>query len=165
MKILGIDPGSRRTGYGLIEANPQHNRYLSSGCIRLPESKSLAERLVLLGDTLGDLIQQWQPDCGVVEEVFFAKHPRSALVLGHVRGVVLLELGRRQVRLHEYAPRQVKQSLVGTGSAQKEQIQHMVRMLLNLRSCPLQEDEADALAVSLTHAHILPLQQRLQRLP
>ena len=111
------------------------------------------------------MIQQWQPDCGVVEEVFFAKHPRSALVLGHVRGVVLLELGRRQVRLHEYAPRQVKQSLVGTGGAQKKQIQHMVRMLLNLQSRPLQEDEADALAVSLTHAHILPLQQRLHRLP
>ena len=87
MRILGIDPGSRRTGYGLIEATPQHNRYLSSGCIRLPESKSLAERLVLLGDALGDLIQQWQPDCGVVEEVFFAKHPRSALCWAMCEGL------------------------------------------------------------------------------
>lgn len=163
MRILGIDPGSRRTGYGLIEVGSQRSLYLTSGCIRLPEAKPLAERLVLLGDSLQELLQELNPDCGVVEEVFFAKNARSALVLGHVRGVVLLELGRQQVRLHEYAPRQVKQSLVGTGSAQKEQIQHMVRMLLNLHARSLQEDEADALAIALTHAHILPLQQRLQR--
>lgn len=164
MRILGIDPGSRKTGYGVIDTFQNRSKHFESGFIKLPENTPLAERLVQLSVELSMLIERVQPDCGIVEEIFFAKNARSALVLGHARGVVLLELARSQVPIHEYAPKQIKQSLVGVGNAKKDQIQHMVRILLNLGSRRLQEDEADALALALAHAHILPLSQRLQNL-
>ena len=155
MKILGIDPGSRRTGYGIVENQGNRNIRISSGCIRLKESLTLPERLLLLFEKLEQLIQEFHPNCGVVEEIFFAKHVRSALVLGQVRGVILLQFSRFNLPIYEYAPLQVKQTLVGVGSASKEQMQHMVRILLNLQQLSLQEDEADALAIAITHAHLL----------
>ncbi|HBR60221.1 MAG TPA: crossover junction endodeoxyribonuclease RuvC, partial [Deltaproteobacteria bacterium] len=102
LRILGIDPGSRKTGYGLIEHSGNHTRYLASGCIKLNVKESLAERLHQLSTELDKLIEEFQPDCGAVEKIFFAKNAQSALTLGHARGVILLKFSERQLVVHEY---------------------------------------------------------------
>ncbi len=160
LRILGIDPGSRKTGYGLIEHSGNHTRYLASGCIKLNVKESLAERLHQLSTELDKLIEEFQPDCGAVEKIFFAKNAQSALTLGHARGVILLKFSERQLVVHEYQALKVKQTVVGVGRADKNQIQHMVKILLNLQN-KLQEDEADALAVAITHAHLWLSQNQL----
>ena len=160
LRILGIDPGSRKTGYGLIEHSGNHTRYLASGCIKLNVKESLAERLHQLSTELDKLIEEFQPDCGAVEKIFFAKNAQSALTLGHARGVILLKFSERQLVVHEYQTLKVKQTVVGVGRADKNQIQHMVKILLNLQN-KLQEDEADALAVAITHAHLWLSQNQL----
>ena len=154
LRILGIDPGSRKTGYGLIEHSGNRTRYLASGCIKLNLKESLAERLNQLSTELDKLIEEFQPDCGAVEKIFFAKNAQSALTLGHARGVILLKFSERQLVVHEYQTLKVKQTVVGVGRADKNQVQHMVKILLNLQN-KLQEDEADALAVAITHACLL----------
>ncbi len=160
LRILGIDPGSRKTGYGLIEHSGNRTRYLASGCIKLNLKKSLAERLHQLSTELDKLIEEFQPDCGAVEKIFFAKNAQSALTLGHARGVILLKFSERQLVVHEYQTLKVKQTVVGVGRADKNQVQHMVKILLNLQN-KLQEDEADALAVAITHAHLWLSQNQL----
>ena len=153
LRILGIDPGSRKTGYGLIEHSGNRTCYLASGCIKLNVKETLAERLHQLSSELDKLIEEFQPDCGAVEKIFFAKNAQSALTLGHARGVILLKFSERQLVVHEYQALKVKQTVVGVGRADKNQVQHMVKILLNLQN-KLQEDEADALAVAITHAHL-----------
>ena len=160
LRILGIDPGSRKTGYGLIEHSGNRTRYLASGCIKLNVKETLAERLHQLSSELDKLIEEFQPDCGAVEKIFFAKNAQSALTLGHARGVILLKFSERQLVVHEYQTLKVKQTVVGVGRADKNQIQHMVKILLNLQN-KLQEDEADALAVAITHAHLWLSQNQL----
>ncbi|MEC9297124.1 MAG: crossover junction endodeoxyribonuclease RuvC [SAR324 cluster bacterium] len=160
LRILGIDPGSRKTGYGLIEHSGNRTRYLASGCIKLNLKESLAERLHQLSTELDKLIEEFQPDCGAVEKIFFAKNAQSALILGHARGVILLKFSERQLVVHEYQTLKVKQTVVGVGRADKNQVQHMVKILLNLQN-KLQEDEADALAVAITHAHLWLSQNQL----
>ena len=161
LRILGIDPGSRKTGYGLIENTGNRTRHLASGCIRLNAKHPLSDRLSMLSKELEQLIEEFRPDCGAVEKVFFAKNAQSALTLGHARGVILLKLSERNLPIHEYQALKVKQTVVGVGRADKDQVQHMVRILLNLQNS-LQEDEADALAVAITHAHLgLSLKQSL----
>ncbi|MEC9012924.1 MAG: crossover junction endodeoxyribonuclease RuvC [SAR324 cluster bacterium] len=160
LRILGIDPGSRKTGYGLIEHSGNRTRYLASGCIKLNLKESLAERLNQLSTELDKLIEEFQPDCGAVEKIFFAKNAQSALTLGHARGVILLKFSERQLVVHEYQTLKVKQTVVGVGRADKNQVQHMVKILLNLQK-KLQEDEADALAVAITHAHLWLSQNQL----
>ena len=153
LRILGIDPGSRKTGYGLIEKNGNRTRHLASGCIRLNAKHPLSDRLSMLSKELEQLIEEFRPDCGAVEKVFFAKNAQSALSLGHARGVILLKFSERHLPIHEYQTLKVKQTVVGVGRADKDQVQHMVKILLNLQNS-LQEDEADALAVAITHAHL-----------
>jgi len=160
MRILGIDPGSRKTGYAVVEHQENKSRYIESGCIRLGEKTPLSERLLLLSESLGEIIERLQPECGVVEQIFMAKNAKSALVLGHARGVILLKIATAKMPLYEYAPLKIKQSLVGVGSATKDQVQHMVRILLSLQQHKLQEDESDALAVALTHSHLIPALRR-----
>ena len=161
LRILGIDPGSRKTGYGLIENTGNRTRHLASGCIRLNAKHPLSDRLSMLSKELEQLIEEFRPDCGAVEKVFFAKNAQSALTLGHARGVILLKFSERHLPIHEYQALKVKQTVVGLGRADKHQVQHMVRILLNLQNS-LQEDEADALAVAITHAHLgLSLKQSL----
>jgi crossover junction endodeoxyribonuclease RuvC len=115
--------------------------------------ESLAVRLHQLSTELDKLIEYFLPDCGAVEKIFFAKNAQSALTLGHARGVILLKFSERQLVVHEYQALKVKQTVVGVGRADKNQVQHMVKILLNLQNS-LQEDEADALAVAITHAHL-----------
>ncbi|MBC8258513.1 MAG: crossover junction endodeoxyribonuclease RuvC [SAR324 cluster bacterium] len=153
MRILGIDPGSRKTGYGLIEHSGNRTRYLASGCIKLNAKETLAERLLVLSTKLNILLEEFKPSCGAVEKIFYAKNAQSALSLGHARGVILLKFSERNLPIHEYQALKIKKTVVGVGRAGKDQVQHMVRILLNLQKT-LQEDEADALAIAITHAHL-----------
>ena len=153
LRILGIDPGSRKTGYGFIEHSGNKSRHLDSGYIRLNEKDTLSERLYKLSSELGEIIDRLNPNCGVIEKIFYAKNAQSALSLGHARGVIMLKFSERQIPIHEYQALKVKQTVVGSGKAEKTQIQHMVKILLKINDS-LQEDQADALAVALTHAHL-----------
>lgn len=153
LKILGIDPGSIKTGYGLIEYSGNRATYLTSGCIKLNGKIELVDRLLILSQNLGELIKEYKPDCGAVENIFYAKNAQTALTLGHARGVILLKFAESKIPVNEYPPLKVKQTIVGVGRAEKNQVKHMVKILLNLQKI-LQEDESDALAVAITHAHL-----------
>lgn len=149
--ILGIDPGSRITGFGVINSVGQKNEYITSGCIRLGEGE-LPLRLQKIYDCIETLIEQHCPQEFAIEQVFMGKNADSALKLGQARGVAIVAAARQGLPVAEYAPRTIKQSVVGKGSATKEQVQLMVQHLLKLPGRP-QADAADALAIALTHAH------------
>jgi len=153
VRVLGIDPGSRLTGYGLVEIASGKTRYLASGCIRA-RTASAAERLGEIHDGIVALIDDHGPDAAAVEQVFLARNARSALLLGQARGAALAALACRGVPVCEYAARRVKQAVTGTGAASKEQIQHMVRALLRLPAAPA-SDAADALAIAICHINTL----------
>mgnify|MGYP001161580890 FL=1 len=148
--ILGIDPGSRKTGFGLVETDGAGTRYLSSGVIKLPVDQSLALRLKVLAESLNQIICEYKPTLAVIEQVFMAKSADSALKLGQARGAAMVVCSLAGLDVHEYATRQIKQAVVGTGGASKAQVQHMVTRLLKLPSTP-QEDASDALAAALCH--------------
>ena len=151
IRILGIDPGSVKTGYGIIESNGQQSRYVDSGYIKLSKD-SLAIKLGQIYSEINSIIVANQPEHMAVEQVFLSKNAASALKLGHARGAAMTAGVNANIPVFEYSARAVKQSTVGYGAASKEQIQHMILRLLNIRKV-LQEDEADALAVALCHAH------------
>ena len=150
-RILGIDPGSRVTGFGVVDASGPQYRHVAHGCIRT-EAGSLTERLLEIHRRVIELIHTWNPCEAAVETVFVKQRAASALVLGHARGTILLALGQHAMPLAEYAPAQVKSAIAGHGRAEKAQIQTMVRLLLNLRESPA-ADAADALALAICHAH------------
>ena len=153
MIIFGIDPGSLRTGYGCIESDVRRHRLVSCGAIQPPPKAALPDRLSRIFDDLGRLIAAASPDCIVVENLFHAKNVRSALTLGHARGVAVLAAVRAGVEVIEYTPAEIKSSVAGYGRADKVQIQHMVKQLLGLAAVPRPYDAADALAVALCHLH------------
>ena len=151
--ILGIDPGSRLTGYGIIEKKGRSFIYLGSGCIKATASgDELALRLQTIFAGVSELIMQFQPDMFAIEQVFMAKNPDSALKLGQARGAAIVAATNNGLTIAEYSARQVKQAVVGTGGADKTQVQHMVKSILKLPGTP-QADAADALAVALCHGH------------
>ncbi len=152
-RILGIDPGSRVTGYGVIDSNGMQSRHVASGCIRVGE-QGWPERLGGIFSGVLEVVQEYQPGEVAVEEVFFARNPASALKLGLARGAAICAALSLGVQVHEYSPKSVKLAVVGTGGAEKAQVQHMMRVILNL-SEELAEDQADALAVAVCHAHSL----------
>ncbi len=149
--IIGIDPGSRITGYGLISSIGNKCEYVSSGCIRVGGGP-FSERLKTIFEGLSEVISQFCAQEMAVEQVFMAKNAGSALKLGHARGAAIVAGVSQGLIVSEYSARQIKQSVVGTGSADKIQVQHMVKSLLGLSAAP-QEDAADALAAALCHAH------------
>ncbi len=151
VRILGIDPGSIKTGYGVIESNGQQSRYIASGYLKLPANE-LANKLGEIFSHLSTIISEHQPEHMAIEQVFLSRNAASALKLGHARGAAMTAGVHADLKIFEYSARSVKQSTVGYGAASKEQIQHMILRLLNIRKV-LQEDEADALAVALCHAH------------
>jgi crossover junction endodeoxyribonuclease RuvC len=151
VRILGIDPGSRITGFGLIESGGMRSRYLAHGVIRCGDG-DMAARLLLLFRELGAMLRQYQPAEVAMEQVFVHKNVSSALVLGQARGAAICAVADAGVPLHEYAPASIKQAVAGNGRAEKAQIQRMVKMLLNLKEAPA-ADAADALACALCHAH------------
>ncbi len=155
IRIFGIDPGLQVTGFGIIESDGRTSRYIHSGNIKAKNAKgdvSIPGRLGIIFNKLSEAIEQFQPDEIAVEEVFLNKNASSSLKLGHARGAAICAAVQQHIPVSEYSARSVKQAIVGTGSATKGQIQHMVLRLLALRG-ELQADEADALAVSLCHAH------------
>ena len=149
--ILGIDPGSRKTGFGIINYVSGRSEYVTSGVIRLPNVE-LPERLRVIFENVTELVEQHGPHELAIEQVFLAKSAGSALKLGQARGAAIVACVAQQMPVSEYSARQIKQSVVGTGAADKEQVQHMVKVLLDLPATPA-EDAADALAAALCHAH------------
>ena len=149
-RILGIDPGSRLTGYGLIDSDGQHARYVSSGCLKI-SGDSLPRKLGMIFTELSALIGEFRPQQLAIENVFMHRNADSALKLGQARGAAICAAVTCDVPVAEYAAREVKQAVVGKGGADKQQVQHMVRVLLNLDKTP-QTDAADALAIALCHS-------------
>lgn len=150
--ILGIDPGSRKTGFGIISSLDGRHRYITSGVIRLPRV-ALPERLRIIAESVEQLVALHGPTQLAVEQVFLARSADAALKLGQARGAAIVAGVTRGLAVSEYSARQIKQSVVGTGAADKVQVQHMVRVLLKLPGTP-REDAADALATALCHAHM-----------
>ncbi len=151
-RILGIDPGSRATGYGVIAKKENRLYYVTCGVIRLGDRYSFSERLKIIFDGLCEVIETHHPSVAAVEDVFVAANPRTALKLGHARGVAVLAALHNGLKVHDYTPRMVKQAVVGYGNADKQQVQQMVRVLLQLSASP-SSDAADALAVAMCHAN------------
>ena len=161
LRILGIDPGSRVTGYGIIEVQGSRSRALAYDVIKLRE-QPLEQRLLQLLTALRELIQAHRPDEVAMEQVFVKRNVASALVLGQARGAALCAVAEAGLPLHEYAPASIKQAIAGSGRAEKPQVQRMVKVLLNLPAAPV-EDAADALACALCHAHGRTLKLRTQK--
>jgi crossover junction endodeoxyribonuclease RuvC len=151
LRIIGIDPGSRITGYGLIESDGVRTTHLFHGVLRL-EGDELAPRLGQIFTGLSEVINEYQPEVMAIEQVFVSKNASSALKLGQARGAAICAAVHQGLSVAEYSPRGIKQAVVGSGRAEKAQVQHMVQMLLKLQKKP-QADAADALAVALSHAH------------
>lgn len=149
--ILGIDPGSRLTGYGVISMVGRKLTYLGSGCIKTA-ADDLPTRLKRIYAGVSEIILQFSPTTFAIEQVFMSKNADSALKLGQARGAAIVSAVNHDLPVSEYAARLVKQSVVGTGAADKTQVQHMVKLLLKLSASP-QADAADALAIAITHAH------------
>ena len=165
MRVLGIDPGSETTGWGVVEGDARSYRLVEYGAVRARTSERFAARLLKIHAGVEGLIERFRPDVCAVEESFFALNAQTALKLGHVRGVVLLAAERAGIELAEYAPRLVKQVVVGYGAAEKQQVQEMVRILLRLKAAPQPHDASDALAVAVCHLHHTALPSRRQRGP
>jgi crossover junction endodeoxyribonuclease RuvC len=157
-RILGIDPGSRATGYGVISLDKGRLGYVSCGVIRAAGKYSLADRLKIINDGINEVIQLHEPVVAAVEEVFMATNPQSALKLGHARGAAVLAAVQNGLKVYDYTAKKVKQSVVGYGQADKHQVQHMVRILLQLSASPSQ-DAADALAVAICHSNNMKIQE------
>ena len=151
-KILGIDPGLRTTGFGVIEVVGSRQHYLASGTIKTDSTAPLALRLVTLFDGICELQEHYQPDCAAIEIVFVNVNPQSTLLLGQARGACITALAHRALPVHEYTALQLKQAVVGYGRADKTQMQAMVQRLLQLPGLP-GPDAADALGAAITHAH------------
>lgn len=160
MIIMGIDPGSLITGVGLVETDGNRFHVLEAGPIRLKKAGEIPQRLLLLATELERYVRTYKPDVMSLEKVFYGKNFHSALVLGYVRGVALMLAARYEMPVAEYAATEVKKSVCGYGKAEKEQVQEMVRLLLNLPEIPKPADVADALALAICHAHTSPIQAR-----
>lgn len=160
MRILGIDPGSQITGFGIIEVDGPRYRHVHSGHIKV-DGEALPEKLGIIFEGVRALVIEWQPQEVAIERVFMARNADSALKLGQARGAAICGAVGTVPTIAEYSPREVKQAIVGKGSATKEQIQHMVRVLLKL-TANLQPDQADALAIALCHSH---MRQTLSKIP
>lgn len=154
--ILGLDPGTAATGYGLVKENARGDLQLVAfGVVKTPAGMPEAERLVLLHEQLREIILLHRPDACAVEKLFFQKNVRTAISVGQARGVILLSLAQAGLAVGEYTPNEVKQAVTGYGSAEKKQVQEMVRILLGLEQPPRPDDAADALAIAITHLHSL----------
>jgi crossover junction endodeoxyribonuclease RuvC len=152
VRVLGIDCGSERTGYGVIESNGADHRLLAAGVIRTSTKQPFEKRLLEISEGLRKLIREYAPEAGAVEEVFFSANVKTALKLAHVRGIALLAIAEAGLQLAEYSPLEVKTSVVGYGRAEKSQVQMMVCSLLRLAESIESEDACDALAVAICHA-------------
>lgn len=161
MRILGIDPGSQVTGFGVIDTDGTRHRLVEQGVIRTQPRSRFPEKLRSIHEKLVEVVERVSPDEVVVEDLFYATNVKSALKLGHVRGVVILAAVLRGIPVREYAPLEVKQAVVGYGRADKWQVQKMVATLLELDAPPEPHDAADALAAAICHAHQLRFSEKV----
>lgn len=153
-RVIGIDPGSRITGYGIIDVNGSEFQFVCCGVVKSTPSQKFSQRLKELYDGINSVVTEYKPDCAAVEDIFFAKNAQSALKLGQARGALIMALMTNQLLVDEFTAKQVKQAVAGYGQASKAQVQHMVRVLLGLTSSP-SEDASDALAVAICMANHL----------
>ena len=153
MIIMGVDPGTAITGYGLVDFKGNRFSPVEYNCIRTPAKMNLADRLLILYRELEKVIEKYRPDRFAVEKLFFNTNARTALAVGQARGVVLLLGAMAGLQVYEYTPLEVKQAVVGYGRAEKGQVQYMVKAILCLPEVPKPDDVADALAVAICHAH------------
>ena len=156
MRIFGIDPGSERTGYGCVETEGSRTRLVACGAITALPADAFPQRLARIHQQLTVLLAQCRPDCVAIENLFFATNVRSALKLGHARGVAMLAAVEAGCPVVEYTPAEVKRAVVGYGRAEKHQVQQMIKLLLGLDRAPSPHDAADALAVAICHLHSVP---------
>jgi crossover junction endodeoxyribonuclease RuvC len=163
MRVFGIDPGSLITGFGVVEDEAHRLRALAWGAIRTSAKQTLSERLQRIYEGLTEPLKMWQPDVVAVERVFFADNPKTALTLGHARGVALLAAAHAQAPLVEYSALEIKMAVVGYGRAVKGQVQQMVKQLLQLDAPPKPADAADALAAAICHLHTHGFQRRVRQ--
>ena len=163
MRVLGIDPGSLVTGYGVVEQKGNRLQALTWGAIRTSSKQGLPERLKRIYAGLMEPLEKWEPDAVSVERVFFAENAKTALILGHARGVALLAAANQELPLAEYSALEIKSSVVGYGRAEKSQVQQMTKHLLNLKAIPTPADAADALAAAICHLHSSSLLRRVSR--
>jgi len=159
LRILGIDPGLSITGYGIIEITDQGLVCLSYGGIKTPSASVFAEKLMTIHQHLKEVIEKYQPDYCAVENIFYHRNKKTAIVMGHARAVAILAAAQQHIPVSEYSPREVKMSIVGYGAASKTQVQAMVKNILKMPEIANPPDAADALAVALCHYHRLKFQQ------
>ena len=153
-RIIGVDPGSRLTGYGVIDADQGRLQYVACGVVKTNPKYPFAHRLNEIFEGINEVVQLHNPVIAAIEDVFMATNPRSALKLGHARGAAVVAVMQNGLAVYDYSPRVVKQAVVGYGQAEKSQVQHMVKVLLGLSGTP-SSDAADALAVAICHANQL----------
>jgi len=152
MRVLGIDPGTATTGWGVVWAKDRAtNQIVACGCVKTEANKTLDVRLVEIYDGIQLIIKKYKPDVVVIEELFFAKNTKTAIAVGHARGVAMLAGSKMKLPVFEYTPLQVKQAVVGYGRAEKNQVQAMLKAIFKCKDIPTQDDTADALAIALTH--------------
>jgi crossover junction endodeoxyribonuclease RuvC len=153
VRIFGIDPGADRTGYGCVETDGSRHRIVTCGAITAPASAAFPDKLLQIHQRLSELLRECQPASVAIENLFFAVNVKSALKLGHARGVAMLAAVEAGVVVVEYTPAEIKRAVVGYGRAEKPQVQQMVKLILGLPAVPTPHDAADALAVAICHAH------------
>jgi len=156
VRIFGIDPGSQVTGFGCVDTDGGRHRLVECGAIATAEDAAFPEKLLTIHTRLAAAIAACRPDCVAIENLFYATNVRTALKLGHARGVAMLAATMAGVPVVEYSPAEIKRALVGFGRAEKHQVQHMVKLMLGLADLPSPHDAADALAVAICHAHSRP---------
>jgi crossover junction endodeoxyribonuclease RuvC len=156
VRIFGIDPGSERTGYGCVESDGRRHVLLACGAVAAPPGDTFPNRLARIHSELSALLTSYRPDCVAIENLFHAANVRSALKLGHARGVAMLAAVEAGCDVVEYTPAEIKRAVVGYGRAEKQQVGQMVKLLLGLKAAPSPHDAADALAVAICHLHSMP---------
>ena len=162
MRVLGVDPGSQTLGWGIVEGTVTKYRAVDFGTVKSSPRAAFSKRLLKISDEITSVIEKFQPDVLSVEDMFYANNVKVALKLGQVRGVVLLTGEKNGLEIAEYSPRLVKQTVVGYGNAEKQQVQEMVRILLCLKHKPEPYDAADALAIAICHFHHAGIQDRVK---
>jgi crossover junction endodeoxyribonuclease RuvC len=153
MRVIGIDPGTAITGWGVVEGDGDQLTVVAYGAVTTPAGTPLARRLQTIYHELTDIIKEWQPETAAIEELFFSKNAKTALAVGHGRGAAMLALANADLSIVEYKPLEIKQAITGHGGADKQQMQQMVKLLLELDDIPRPDDAADGLAVAICHLH------------
>jgi crossover junction endodeoxyribonuclease RuvC len=153
VRVIGIDPGTAITGWGILESDDQELTMVAGGVVKTAAGTPLPQRLQIIYRDLTGIIEQWQPESSAIEELFFSKNAKTALAVGHGRGAAMLALANAGLPIAEYKPLEVKQAVTGYGGADKLQVQQMVKLLLALDDIPRPDDAADALAIAICHLH------------